>query len=180
MSQGGRLPVLRDNVQELVDQLRVLNQTLAQGGLSGDSGEDGTINVFDGASARAGGAINPYGYRIYETADLAEANGSGTITLEPGEEATIVESDNASNGLLGLAIGASDKPDVRYRLYVDGERTVGGLTNSPLGTVNSPFSFVKMLGGVLPAERRIEYRAIYDPAATGEVELAARLHVEEL
>ena len=123
--------------------------------------------------------INPNNYLIAETADLDDANDDGTITLEPGDTTPIVDVDR-DRPVAVLAVGANDVNDVRYQLYRDNSVVVGGTTNSPLGTLNSPFSFPNELGVSVPVEGRVQYRAHYPRDATGTVELAGRMHVELL
>lgn len=78
-----------------------------------------------------------------------------------------------------MAVGAADKRNVRYRLYMDDQRTVGNATNTPLGTIHDPFSFYQMFGALLPANKRIEYQAQLDGSAEETVELVGELHVLE-
>lgn len=116
---------------------------------------------------------------ITETADmdLESLNPDGTITIEPGDKRKIAEYREGDHGV--LAYGAVDEPDLVYWLEVDGTPVVGP-TRSPLGTINSPFSFVDVYGGAVPSEERTEVIVSRPDDATGSVDVAARLHVEML
>lgn len=171
-------PSVEDNDEAALQELRAIRQAL-QGNNPG-AGTDGTVNVFQGQGVSGSvGAINPSTYQVRESDDLDTVDDGGTVTLQPGETKTLVRAENDS-GLAVLALGASDEPDVQYHMKIDGNRTVGGYTNSPLGLLTDPFSFVESFGVVVPAERLVEYKATYASTATGEINLAARLHYEEL
>jgi hypothetical protein len=129
-----------------------------------------------GGSAPSGTKVMPPSkYIITETDDLDAANADGTITLQPGEEKTIVEFDPGYAFAL-LAAGASDTNDAVYYLYADGSRPIGGVTNSPLGPINNPFSFQDALGRGVYLDRRVEYRVRLSQNATSAQDLAGRLH----
>jgi hypothetical protein len=115
-------------------------------------------------------------YIVLETANLDEANDDGTVTLEPGDETALIRYD-LGTPVAVTAIGAVDHNDVTYYIRINNEKTIGGETNSPLGTVNAPFSFIEKLGAAIPAES-LEYIARYDSAASGQIDLAARAHLE--
>ena len=122
--------------------------------------------------------IDPRGLVITETADLDEATADGTVTIAPGEDAVLVRQEATDGGLLLLAAGASDADDTQYYIRIDNDRTVGGLRNSPLGTINTPFSFSEMYGGLVVADQVIENRARVSDDASGPVDIAGRLHLE--
>lgn len=173
------IPSARDNVDRMVQLLEQIaantgTRDRADGG-DGGHGSDGG----DGIGGYARQPINPTSYRIIETSYLEDATPDGSVTLEPGEEAPIVKYDPRDGGAL-MALGATDEPDVRYALRFDHQHIIGGWTNSPLGLINDPFSFVNEFGVVLPAEQTVEYVARYDSTASGEVDLVGRLHVQEV
>lgn len=138
-----------------------------------DAGQD--VNV-QGRPLRT---LRPGRYSIKETANLSDANDSGTVTIAPGDTATLAR-HTSDNGTMLLAVGANDDPNVRYQLVVDSNRVVGGTTQAPLGTLTQPFSFVETLNGAIPADGTIEYRAEVDDDASAPVELAAIMHVDDL
>ncbi len=123
--------------------------------------------------------IDPEQLVITETADLNGTNPDGTVTIEPGEDEVIAR-DEAGTGLVLLAAGATDEDDTHYYIRVDYDRTVGGTRHSPLGTINTPFSFTEMYGGMIVAEHTVEYRARVSEDASGPVDIAGRLHLEVL
>jgi hypothetical protein len=164
--------MVRDNEDRVVQLLQSINSAVG--------GEQKT--VFEGQGVSAGAtALNPRTYVVNETDDLDGVQPGGTVTLQPGDEKTLVRAEAASDaGIACLAVGANDQSDVRYKLIVDNQQTVGGTTNSPLGLLNSPFSFIETLGAIVPAERNIKYVAERPSSASGSVDLAARMHVENL
>lgn len=111
---------------------------------------------------------------ITESGDLDSADDDGTITLERGQETTIAEFTDQAHAV--YAVGATDVQDVRYWLEIDGDPAVGP-TRGPLGTVNSPFSFVEKYGGAVPADNRCRLRALYT-GDSGEVNVVGRIHLE--
>lgn len=121
------------------------------------------------------GLLPAQSYITVETSDLDDANADGTITLHPGETKALVKHTRQPKAV--YAVGASDASDVEYGLLAD-KQPVGGTTNSPLGLINDPFSFVDQLGGAVPCNNRAEYKAHLDSSATGPVDLAARMHLE--
>lgn len=118
----------------------------------------------------------PNDYIVLETDDLDSVSSGGTVTLSPGETKTLVEYTGPSPVSL-MAVGATDAADTEYQLYIDNQRVVGGTTNSPLGTLNDPFSFIQMFDGAIPAGT-VEYRAHRRSSASGDADLAGRLHLE--
>lgn len=165
---------MRDNDDEMV---RLLRQIAENTGKTLKSDKDITQEItMEGESAESRvGLIPPKSYVTVETADMEYANDNGTVTLEPGDSVPLVEHANHPKAL--YAVGATDIQDVEYTLMVDDE-IIGNRTNSPLGLVNDPFSFVESLGGAIPAEDQIAYVAHYDAGASGSVNLAARIHLE--
>lgn len=134
-----------------------------------------------------GDDINIERYKAFETEDLPQAgypedaiNPNGSITLQPGDDVPLASTGSLNQGGYVLAVGATDETGVEYYLDIDGEYEVGGRTNSPLGTINSPFSFIKEFGATVPANSSAEYRAHYGEDESGEVELVGRLHVQRL
>lgn len=165
------LPQFEDNDDRMVALLEQIVKNTG-GGLA----QDVTQNVtFEGQTADSRVGVIPAGtYLSVETSNLEEVDDSGSITLEPGDSATLVR---YTEPCMLYAIGATDQADVQYELRID-NRAIGGRTNSPIGRINAPFSYVDALGGVLGVEQRVEYVAHYDKDATGTVDLAARLHLE--
>lgn len=101
------------------------------------------------------------------------------MTIQPGESETIAEYESGGDYPINLlAVGATDRRDVSYRLVYDNDQTLGGWTQSPLGSVNDPFSFADVLGRTIPVEKRIRYEARLLDSADSSVDLAARLHTE--
>lgn len=162
------------------------------------TGDDNNVKPAPGAAEAFGalvgtGAgtfgddINIERYKAFETDDLPAAgypedivNSNGSITLSPGDELPIVSTGKLNQGGYVLGVGATDVSGVEYYLDVDGEYEVGGRTNSPLGTINSPFSFIKEFGATVPASSSAEYVAKYGEDESGDVELVGRLHVQRL
>nr|6H82_b Chain b, Uncharacterized protein [Haloarcula hispanica icosahedral virus 2] len=127
------------------------------------------------------GLVPVNSYVTLETDDLDTdehpVTDAGTVALEPGESAPIVRYDLGQPAAV-YAVGATDEANVEYELKVNNSKTVGGRTNSPLGVLNTPFSFVEKLGGAIPCETAATYWAHYSSDATGTVELAGRMHIE--
>jgi hypothetical protein len=171
--------VVNDRFDQMARSLKNIEQFLAQQqGLQSVGGD--TIYKGQGPSAQSG-ILNPSSYAVYETDDLDSVSQGGTVTLSPGESKALVRAEpNTDDGLAVMAVGANDESDVRYKLKVDEKRVVGGETNSPLGLLNDPYSFVEKFGAVVPVERRIEYIATRPASASGSVDLAGRMHVEHL
>lgn len=124
--------------------------------------------------------ISPDDIGIYETSDLDHANDLGSVVLDPGDKKVIASTDDITFGGYLLGAGAYNEADVEYSIRVDGEIGVGGWTNSPLGTINDPFWFADGMGGVIRFAERVDYMARYDESSTGQVELTARLHSQNL
>lgn len=135
--------------------------------------------VGSGAAGRST-VIRPGSFTVHDTSDLEGSNDLGSVVVEPGDKVPLARAEGFNQGAYLLAAGASDAQGVTFALRVDEEHIVGGITNSPLGTMSSPFSFNQNYGGVVPATEKVEYIAIYDDEATGQVELTARLDVQEL
>lgn len=168
---------IRDAVEEIRRRQR------QQAGQSQRDDDDGGEFSSSGSSEQQWGGLrvlSPSGFIITETSDLEESNDDGAVTLSPGEEQALVEYEARGDmGTAVLAVGANDVQDVEYGLRIDRSKVVGGKTESPLGTINSPFSFIDRLNAVVPANSTVEYVAWYDGGATGDVDLAARLYTEE-
>lgn len=164
---------MRDNEDLAVQYLREIRNEL-RGGISTDpQGRPSTLAGYR--------LLDRSSLVVRETSDLEMANDDGSISLTPGDETAIVAHEPASDqGCFVLAVGASDEQNVSYGLRVDDNYWFGGRTESPLGSINDPFSFVDALGAMIPAVSNVEYVAVYDPTASGDIELAARLFVEEI
>jgi len=168
---------MQDNDDRMVELL----QKIARNTGSLDEGPDTQVqrevNISgQGVTARTG-TIDPGKYVTLESDDMDEVDEGGTVTLSPGDSAPIAYFKKGDPFAV-LAIGASDEAGVSYELVADERRTIGGRTNSPLGLINKPFSFVNALGGAIVCQSSVKYVAHYDAEAIGDVELAARLHVE--
>lgn len=147
-----------------------------------DDGPDKTTNVDISGQTADGrvGLIPSKSLLTLETdnleADKHPLTAGGTVELEPGDSQTLVQYDLQRPGAI-YALGAVDESDVEYELKVDND-PVGGRTNSPLGVLNSPFSFVSNFGGAVPIEGKARYIAHYSSDSSGTIELAARMFVE--
>lgn len=142
-------------------------------------------NVQDAFSMMVGGGaggrdtvIRPDRFEVFDTSDLDGANELGSIVMEPGEKKVLAGIEGMEQGAYIMSAGATDADDVRFALVVDGEYNVGGVTNSPLGSMNEPFSFVTRYGGVVPVTESAQYIAIYDEDGSGQVELTGRIDAE--
>lgn len=164
---------LTDNEDQAIALLEQIATGIGQ--LSGSS-EQVDINRM-GLPLRS---ISPRSYIVRETDDLDAAKDNGTVKLSPGETVELVAHEPQTAAALVTAIGANDEQDVVYWIEVDNTYTVGGQTNSPLGTINDPFSFVATLGGAIPVESYVAYKAGMPSTASGPVDMAGRLHVEEV
>lgn len=166
---------MRDADDEMLALLRQIAQNT---GSLGDLDQSKEVTIEGESPASRVGMMDPRSYICVETDDLDGVDEGGTVTLEPGDTKRIVSYQTSGQPFVVLAVGANDEPDVSYKLEADNTRTVGGVTNSPLGLLNDPFSFVKNFGAAIPAEKKIAYVASLDANAPGPVELAGRLHVE--
>ena len=165
------LPQFSDNDDEVIELLRQIRDGVGQI----DRDQDVTI---EGSNIdQRIGVIPPNTIRIVETDGLENVDSGGPVTLSPGETATLARF--RGQACAAYAVGMSDRANVRYWLEVDGNPAVGP-TTGPLGTVNDPFSFVNAYGGAVPAQERIEVKAEYSEAGSGDVNLVARVHLEVL
>lgn len=117
-------------------------------------------------------------YQIRETSDLPDdaLNSNDAVEVQPGETKTIVRHEVKGTAAL-MAVGATDAADCEYWVAVDEEVAGGGRTNSPLGSINDPFSYVDTLEGYVPANLRVEYKVRLDSSATSSVELVGRMYL---
>lgn len=174
--------MVRDSVDEQTQLLRAIAHQLGAIDMNAASPEV-NVSMPDSLPGQAAQnrPIHPSSLVITETSDLDEANEDGTVTLNPGEEAVIARQEaRVADGMMLLAAGATDKQDAEYFLRFDNDVVVGGSRNSPLGTLNTPFSFVENYSGVPVAEDVIEYVVRYDTNASGELNIAGRMHIERL
>lgn len=163
--------MVEDHIQQMARSLRNIEKYLATSNLGGGGGGGG------GAANRR--FLSPSGFVVKESDDLDSVPKGGSVTLQPGETKTLVEAETVGDGQLAiLAVGATDEQNVTYELVTDYNKVIGGQTNSPLGLLNTPFSFVDTLGGAIPAASYVEYRATLDSSASTSVELGARMFVE--
>ena len=166
---------MKDNDDLMVSLLQQIAQNTGSLG-STEGGDTTEVNIQGQSVTSRVGIIEPTKYTTIETDDLSGVEDGGTVTLQPGETKALVEYRGQPFTI--LAVGAVDETGVEYELKADSRQTIGGVTNSPLGLVNEPFSFVDQLGGAIPAENRVRYLASLDSDAPGPVELTARLHLE--
>jgi len=144
-------------------------------------GQQSALAMLTGAAA--GGKFNPIQaerYRVYETSEMEAAGDNGLIQVDPGERVTFFDTGPLNDPGFLMAIGATDEMDVEYRVEVDGDRSVGGFTNSPLGSINTPFSFIDEFGGAIPVFDRVQYTAQIPRESNSSAELAARAHLYQL
>ena len=167
-----------DNEDKMV---RLLEQIAANTGSIDELGDgpQQEINIQGETVSSRVGTIDPKDLLVIETDDLDASNDEGAVTVDPGEQATIV-GYRPGWPFAVLAVGANDEADVQYQLRVDGQTPVGGTTNSPMGTVNNPFSFVDELGGAPHAEKRVDLIAYVDQSASAPVDLVGRLYLEAI
>jgi len=169
-------PGIRDNDDRMV----ALLEQIAQNTGSLDGGIDREISIEGTHSGDRVGHLQPDTLIVAETDDLDrdDINDDGTITVEPGEEMPLARI-RPDVPFAILAVGAVDEVDVTYQLKIDNDPAISP-TNSPLGLINDPFSFVVAYGAAIPAEKSAVYTARLDPQASGSVDLAARIHGEVL
>jgi hypothetical protein len=141
-----------------------------------DQSTDVTIEN-QGVGSRVG-TIEPRDMIVVETENLDSSEPDGTMEIKPGETETFLQFRGQPHGM--LAVGATDKTDTDYLLRSDSSVPIGGTTESPLGAINDPFSFVDTLGGAPHAEDSTTYRAHLDPSASSPVYVAGRLFLEVL
>jgi len=165
------LPQFSDNDDEVIELLREIRD-----GVSAIDKEE-RITLEGSNIDKRVGLIPHNTVQIVETDDLEGVDPGGTITMEPGDTATLAQYRGRPSA--SYAVGASDVDAVRYTLQVDGNPAVGP-TTGPLGTISDPFSFVEAYGGAVPADDRVALKAEYPDSQSGQVELAARLHLEVL
>lgn len=161
-----------DRAVKLLEQ--IARNTGSIGDLDGGVEQEITIES-ENVNSRVG-TVKPRNYIVVETADMDGANDDGTVTLQPGDTKVLVS--YAGDPFAALALGANNEQGVEYVLRADSDRTVGGVTQSPLGSIGDPFSFVQAIGAAVSCEKSIEYIARADPNMTDPVDVAARLHVE--
>lgn len=168
--------LLQDRSRKQTDILENIEMLLAQ-----QVGSD-QIRIENKSDSHSDGG--PSGVRLMdanryvalETTNLDEANTNGTVTLQPGDSQALIRWDRELEVAI-MAIGAVDKDDVQYEIRANHDQTVGGVTQSPLGTINDPFSFVQELGAAVPVQT-FEYVATLSQNASSPVDLAARAHME--
>lgn len=132
-----------------------------------------------GGSTQGARIFDPSRLIINDTTSLEDANADGSITIEPGKTEKVVSYEPPQRGEFALlAVGLTDRRDVTYRLKYDGNTTIGGWTQSPLGTVNDLFSFYRVYGAMLPVKNQVTYEAKLSENASGSVDLAGEIHVQ--
>jgi len=166
--------LISDNEDEAVQLLRQIAANTGDLG-SLDSGDD--IDIQGQSVTSRVGVIDPSSYVVLESDDLDDVDDSEAVTIQPGETEAIVRYESQVPFAV-LAVGATDEAGVSYRLEADNQRTIANETNSPLGLLNSPFSFVDKVGGAVSCESSCTYYATLDPSAPSPVDVAGRLHVE--
>ena len=165
-------PGFSDNSDEAIRLLReIANNT-------GDLDDFETNVTLEGDNVEERVGLVPHEATIIkETAQLDDdkTTADGAVKLSPGDEKTLCKYRGGAHGL--IATGATDRADLLYRLDVDGDVAVGP-TFGPLGTLNSPFSFVEAYGGAIPADSSSRLVARYPESGSGEVEVVGRNHIE--
>lgn len=161
---------MRDEDDEALALLRSINQGI------------GAIDVGSNNQqpARQLRFVDPKNMAAVETKALDDANADGSITLQPDGESKIIAEYAPDYPCALVAAGAQDEPDVEYRIKVDDEIVAGGWLASPHGSINSPFSFVDMMGGAIPAQRVVVYEARLAESAGSSIDVVARLFAEDL
>lgn len=168
------LPGMSDNSDAVIELLAQIAENTS-GSRDTNTTQDVTV---EGSEINKRQGVIPHGsVRVIETSDLDDANDDGTITLSPGEKATLVEYRGSASAT--YAVGATDVAGVVYWLEVDGNPVIGP-TNGPLGTVPEPFSFIQNYGGAVPSSNRVAYKALYPDDQTGQIDLSSRIHLEVL
>lgn len=163
-----------DNSDRIVELLETI--ALQQGAEPTDINIDRSKDITNISGGSAGRLLR--NYRIRETADMDESNSSGEMEFSAGEQSPIVTYEvSPGNTVRLLSVGASDVQDMRYAVLVDDDTFVGGWTETPLGTVQEPFSLVDKAGGYIEAENRIKILGHYT-ADTGTASVVGSLHYE--
>lgn len=171
----GSIPAFTDNKDQIV---ALLEQIVHNTGDLDNLDQDITL---EGARIDERTGLIPHrSVRVIESGhldpDTHDMTPDGAVILDPGDEATLAEYRDSH---AVYAVGATDASGVAYSLEVDGEIAIGP-TRGPLGTVNSPFSFVEKYGGALPANDRTILKAHYPEGESGQIELVGRLHIENV
>lgn len=164
-----------DDQDKMLDLLEVIARNT--GGLSDLDEVQQDVTIESSNVNNRVGSIKPRDYVVVETADMDGANDDGTVTLEPGDTVRMA-SFRSDSAFSVLAVGAYNQQGVEYVLRVDNDRSVGGVTQTPLGDIGAPFSFVEKAGGGVSCKKSIEYIARADADLADPVDVAARLHLE--
>lgn len=117
-------------------------------------------------------------FRVVETADLPsdETTDGGAMAVDPGERKAVIRYRTPQSRVKLHALGMNDELDAEYQLHIDGE--ISASTESPLGTINDPFSFGDVYGRAVSAKSDIEYMVINHGDAT--LEFAGRMFLREV
>lgn len=159
-------------------QTALLKRLVENTGGLGDLDPSRDVTIENQAVGSRVGTIEPRDLSVTETDDLEDAEGDGTMKVEPGETKTFLTFQGPPHAI--LAVGASDHTDADYHLEADNQYPIGGTTKSPLGSINEPFSFVRQFGGAPHAEQRTRYKIYLDSSASAPIYVAGRLFVEVL
>lgn len=169
-------------VDNMEAQTRLLQELVRMMG-DKEFGLDGPMQETEISGTQAAGhtLMDPRAYVVRESDDLDGLDPGDPVTLSPGETKTLVDFQSQNEeGFLLLAIGATDHNNVQYRLRLDDDFVMGGTTNSPLGVINNAFSFEDALGAAVPVDKYAEYEAHYSANGSGDINLAGRMHVQQL
>lgn len=163
--------MVEDVFEEMAKSLKSIERSM------GGADEGASTTVTGMGSAKS---LGPEHFIVTETDDMDSVDPGGTVHLEPGDRKVIAEWEaQGRQNIALLAVGADDAVDVQYELVADYNTTIGSQTNSPLGPVNNPFSFIKNLNGYIPAKRIIQYKASLPASSTTSADLAARMFVSQ-
>ena len=116
--------------------------------------------------------MQPRNIVIEETSNLDDANSAGIVEIDPGETKTILDYRPKRDVKL-LATGATDQPDCTFELRHGSEIVYD--SESPLGTVNEPFSFIDHYGEALDCQDDLQLKVTNTGDSTRK--FAGRWHI---
>lgn len=158
---------IRDSTDEMLSLLREI--------AANTGGIEHSQNIETAATVENPTRLSSF--TVVETSQMPFSDPDGTVTLDPGESGRLVEWEATGDQQIVLGIGATDRSNTAYRMVTENETKF--ITYSPLGMLNSPFSFKSELGFAFPAGRMVSYEAVVSDQATEAKQFAARLFVGE-